>query len=125
MALSVSVKVTLFDEFPLCSLTDLASSIFRLSYVPIVFLSAKTGSRLHLLMPEIIKVYNNSRQEIKTSVLNNIFRDAYDLNPAPSYKGRKLKIYYVTEVGVAPIRLNLYVNVYLILIFHLHLLSII
>ncbi len=81
-----------------------------LDYVPIVFLSAKTGSRLHLLMPEIIKVYNNSRQEIKTSTLNNIFRDAYDLNPAPSYKGRKLKIYYVTQVGVAPIRLNLYVN---------------
>ncbi|MBR2713077.1 MAG: ribosome biogenesis GTPase Der [Bacilli bacterium] len=89
---------------------ELRAEFQFLSYVPIVFLSAKTGSRLHLLMPEIIKVYNNSRQEIKTSVLNNIFRDAYDLNPAPSYKGRKLKIYYVTEVGVAPIRLNLYVN---------------
>ena len=81
-----------------------------LSYVPIVFLSAKTGNRVHTLMPEIIKVYNNSRQEIKTSLINNVIRDAYDLNPAPSYKGRKLKIYYVTQVGISPIRFNLYVN---------------
>jgi len=81
-----------------------------LSYVPIVFLSAKTGARVHTLMPEIIKVYNNSKQEIKTSLLNNVIRDAYDLNPAPSYKGRRLKIYYVTQVGVSPIRFNLYVN---------------
>ena len=70
-----------------------------LTYVPIVFLSAKTGSRLHTLMPEIIKVYNNSRQEIKTSLLNNVIRDAYDLNPAPSYKGRRLKIFYSVQVG--------------------------
>ena len=81
-----------------------------LTYVPIVFLSAKTGSRLHTLMPEIIKVYNNSRQEIKTSLLNNVIRDAYDLNPAPSYKGRRLKIFYSVQVGIVPIRFNIYVN---------------
>ncbi|MBR3117475.1 MAG: ribosome biogenesis GTPase Der [Bacilli bacterium] len=81
-----------------------------LSYVPIVFLSALTNSRIHLLMPEIIKVYNNSRKTIKTSIINNVIRDAYDLNPAPSYKGKRLKIYYVVQVGVAPIRFNLFVN---------------
>ena len=81
-----------------------------LSYVPIVFLSALTGNRIHLLMPEIIKVYNNSRKTIKTSIINNVIRDAYDLNPAPSYKGKRLKIYYVVQVGVAPIRFNLFVN---------------
>ena len=81
-----------------------------LSYVPIVFLSALTNSRIHLLMPEIIKVYNNSRKTIKTSIINNVIRDAYDLNSAPSYKGKRLKIYYVVQVGVAPIRFNLFVN---------------
>ena len=81
-----------------------------LSYVPIVFLSALTNSRIHLLMPKIIKVYNNSRKTIKTSIINNVIRDAYDLNPAPSYKGKRLKIYYVVQVGVAPIRFNLFVN---------------
>ena len=81
-----------------------------LTYAPIVFLSAKTGSRVHTLMPEIIKVYNNSRRELKTSLLNNVINDAYDLNPAPSYKGRRLKIYYSVQVGVVPIRINLFVN---------------
>ncbi len=81
-----------------------------LSYVPIVFLSAKEGTRVHTLMPEIIKVYNNSRRELKTSTLNNVIRDAYDLNPAPSYKGRRLKIYYVVQVGIMPIRINFFVN---------------
>ncbi|MBO6194721.1 MAG: ribosome biogenesis GTPase Der [Bacilli bacterium] len=81
-----------------------------LTYVPIVFLSAKEGTRVHTLMPEIIKVYNNSKRDLKTSVLNNVIRDAYDLNPAPSYKGRRLKIYYAVQVGVSPIRINLFVN---------------
>lgn len=81
-----------------------------LSYVPIVFLSAKERTRVHTLMPEIIKVYNNSRRELKTSTLNNVIRDAYDLNPAPSYKGRRLKIYYVVQVGIMPIRINFFVN---------------
>ena len=81
-----------------------------LTYVPIVFLSAKEGTRVHTLMPEIIKVYNNSKRELKTSLLNNVIRDAYDLNPAPSYKGRRLKIYYAVQVGVSPIRINLFVN---------------
>ena len=81
-----------------------------ITYVPIVYLSALKKTRIHTLMPEIIKVYNNSYKEIKTSVLNNIIRDAYDQNIAPSYKGRRLKIYYVVQVGYAPIRINLFVN---------------
>lgn len=89
---------------------ELRSEFQFLTYVPIVFLSAKTGSRVHTLMPEIIKVYNNSRRELKTSLLNNIINDAYDLNPAPSYKGRRLKIYYSVQVGIVPIRINLFVN---------------
>jgi len=58
-----------------------------LSYVPIVFLSAKTKKRIHTLMPEIKKVYNNSMKEVKTSVLNDVIRDAVILNQPPSYKG--------------------------------------
>ena len=81
-----------------------------LSYVPIVYVSALKKTKIHTLMPEIIKVYNNSYKEIKTSVLNNVIRDAYDQNIAPSYKGRRLKIYYAVQVGVVPIRINLCVN---------------
>ena len=81
-----------------------------LSYVPIVFLSALTKKRLHTLMPEIIKVYNNSRREIKTSLLNNVINDAYALNPAPSYKGKRLKIYFSSQVDIVPPTFKLNVN---------------
>ena len=81
-----------------------------LSYVPIVYLSALTKKRLHTLMPEIIKVYNNSRKEIKTSLLNNVINDAYALNPAPSYKGKRLKIYFASQVDTMPPRFKLNVN---------------
>ena len=81
-----------------------------LTYIPIVFLSALTKKRLHTLMPEIIKVYENSRREIKTSLLNSVISDAYALNPAPSYKGRRLKIYFCAQAGVTPPRFNLNVN---------------
>lgn len=81
-----------------------------LPYVPIVFLSAKTSSRIHTLMPEIIKVHENSKKEIKTSVLNEVIQDAYDLNKAPSYKGRRLKIYYAVQTNTEPIRFDMFVN---------------
>ncbi len=83
--------------------TKLMRSEFQfLSYVPIVYLSAKTKKRIHTLMPEIKRVYENSKKEIKTSILNNIIRDAVILNQPPSYKGKRLKIYFVSQNGITP-----------------------
>lgn len=81
-----------------------------LSYAPIVFLSAKTKKRIHTLMPEIKKVYENSKREIKTSILNNVIRDAVILNQPPSYKGKRLKIYFVSQSGITPPRFTFNVN---------------
>ena len=81
-----------------------------LSYVPIVFLSAKTKKRIHTLMPEIKKVYENSKKEVKTSVLNDVIRDAVMLNQPPSYKGKRLKIYFVNQSGIAPPKFTFNVN---------------
>ena len=81
-----------------------------LSYVPIVFLSAKTKKRIHTLMPEIKKVYENSKKEIKTSILNDAIRDAVALNQPPSYKGKRLKIYFVSQNGIMPPRFIFNVN---------------
>lgn len=81
-----------------------------LSYVPIVFLSAKTKKRIHTLMPEIKKVYENSKKEIKTSVLNDVIRDAVLLNQPPSYKGKRLKIYFVSQKGITPPKFVFNVN---------------
>ena len=81
-----------------------------LSYVPIVFLSAKTKKRLHTLMPEVIKVYNNSHREIKTSVLNDVIVDAVSLQAPPSYKGKRLKIYFTSQSGITPPKFTFHVN---------------
>ena len=81
-----------------------------LSYVPIVFLSAMTKKRIHTLMPEIKKVYENSKKEIKTSILNDVIRDAVILNQPPSYKGKRLKIYFVHQQGTMPPKFIFNVN---------------
>ncbi len=81
-----------------------------LSYSPIVFLSAKTKKRIHTLMPEIKKVYENSKKEIKTSILNDVVREAVILNQPPSYKGKRLKIYFVHQAGTMPPKFIFNVN---------------
>ena len=80
------------------------------TYAPIVFLSALTKKRIHTLMPEVLKVKENIKREIKTSVLNEVIEDAYSLNPAPSYKGKRLKIYFVSETGIKPPKFTFRVN---------------
>lgn len=79
-------------------------------YANIVFLSAKTKSRIHTLMPEVIKAYESSTKEIKTSILNDVIRDAYMLHMPPSYKGRRLKIYFVNQSGIKPPKFTFNVN---------------
>ncbi len=111
MVIVVNKWDTVEDKNDIKTYTKKVRAEFQfLSYVPIVFLSALTKKRLHTLMPEIIKVYNNSKREIKTSILNNVINDAYALNPAPSYKGKRLKIYFSSQVGTMPPRFNLNVN---------------
>ena len=80
------------------------------SYAPVVFLSAKTHKRIHTLMPEILKVYENSKREIPTSKLNDVIEDAYQLNLPPSYKSKRLKIYFVNQVSTQPPTFNFQVN---------------
>ena len=81
-----------------------------LSYVPIVFVSAKEHKRIHLIMEEVVKVSKNINKEVKTSLLNDVIRDAYVLNPPPSYKGKKLKIYFVNQDGIKPPKFTFHVN---------------
>ncbi len=81
-----------------------------LSYAPIVYLSALTKKRLHTLMPEVLKVKENITREIKTSVLNEVISEAYELNIPPSYKGKRLKIYFVSQTGTKPPKFTFNVN---------------
>ena len=79
-------------------------------YAHVVFLSAKTKKRVSTLMPEVINAYNNKRKEVKTSLLNNIIMEAVSLHEPPSYKGKRLKIYFVSQTGNCPPKFTFSVN---------------
>ena len=79
-------------------------------YAPIVFLSALTKKRIHTLMPEIVKVKENIKRDVKTSVLNEVIQDSYQLNLPPTYKGKRLKIYFTSQTGVKPPKFTFRVN---------------
>ncbi|MCI5835575.1 MAG: ribosome biogenesis GTPase Der [Firmicutes bacterium] len=89
---------------------DIRNNFQFIPYAPIVFLSSLTKKRIHTLMPEVIKVYENSHKEIGTSLLNDVIRDAYNLNLPPTYKGKRLKIYFAHQVSVAPPTFDIQVN---------------
>ena len=79
-------------------------------YAKVVFLSALTKKRIHTLMPEIIKANENAHRKISTSSLNNVITDAYALNLPPSYKGKRLKIYFSNQSAICPPTFNIQVN---------------
>jgi len=81
-----------------------------LSYVPIIFTSALMKKRIHLIMPEVIKVSKNINRTIPTNILNDVINDAYMLNIPPSYKGKRLKIYFTNQSGIKPPKFTFHVN---------------
>ncbi len=79
-------------------------------YVTPVFLSAKTKKRLSTLMPEVISAYENWTKKVSTSALNDIILEATSLHEAPSYKGKRLKIYFVSQTANKPPKFTFQVN---------------
>ena len=100
------VKDTTINDF-----TKLMRAEFQFAtYAPIVFLSALTKKRISTLMPEVVRVGNNIKNEIKTNVLNDVINDSYQLNIPPSYKGKRLKIYFTSQTGIKPPKFTFRVN---------------
>ena len=79
-------------------------------YMKVVFLSAMTKKRINTLMPAIIEAYENTNKEIKTNLLNDVIRDAVALHIPPSYKGKRLKIYFVSQTNTKPPEFTFNVN---------------
>ena len=71
-------------------------------YAPIVYVSAKTGQRVETLFERIKYVYNQSTMRISTGMLNEVLGEATMRVQPPTDKGRRLKIYYMTQISVAP-----------------------
>lgn len=81
-----------------------------LDYAPVVFVSAKTKKRVHSILPIINRVNENHSMRIQSSILNEVISDAVARNPAPTDKGRRLRIYYVTQVAIKPPTFVVFVN---------------
>ena len=71
-------------------------------YAPIIYVSALTGQRVTNLFEHIDYVYNQSVTRITTGMLNDVLRDAMIRVQPPSDKGKRLKIYYMTQIGIQP-----------------------
>lgn len=95
-----------FEEFT----KEVRKEFQYLSFAPILFVSAKTGQRLHRLPELISMIHENRNRRVQSSVLNNVLMDAVAMNPTPTDKGRRLKIYYMTQVAVNPPTFVVFVN---------------
>ena len=81
-----------------------------MTYAPVVFLSALTGSRVDKLFPMIQEVYKQNTSRITTGALNSILAEATARVQPPSDKGRRLKIYYMTQAGTKPPHFVIFCN---------------
>lgn len=99
------------DEKKMKEFTDeIRAHFLYLDYAPIVFLSAKTKKRIHTLLPAILTASENHAKRVQTNVLNDVIMDALAMNPAPTYKGQRLKVLYATQVAVKPPAFAVFVN---------------
>jgi GTP-binding protein len=81
-----------------------------LDYAPLVFVSAKTGYRTREVLEAIDHVATQIRATLPTGLLNRTLTGAYERVAPPTVNGKRLKIYYATQVGVDPVRIVLFVN---------------
>lgn len=89
---------------------DIRREFQFIDYAPIIFVSAETKQRLVQLPEMIAHVHGNFNRRVQSSLLNEVLVDAIRINPAPSDKGRKLRIYYLTQVKSAPPTFVAFVN---------------
>ncbi|WP_412990267.1 ribosome biogenesis GTPase Der [Pediococcus siamensis] len=81
-----------------------------LSYAPIIFVSAVTKQRLAQLPELIARVDQNHRRRVQSSTLNDVIMDAIAINPTPSDNGKRLRVYYGTQVSTEPPTFVIFVN---------------
>jgi GTP-binding protein len=89
---------------------DIRTRFKFLEYAPILFVSAETGERLQRLPDMIKKVYESRMQRVQSSILNDVLMDALAMNPTPTVKNKRLKIFYMTQVAVGPPTFIVFVN---------------
>lgn len=81
---------------------NVRKELVYLSYAPVLFISVLTGQRVNKIMEMVIEVEKECSKRVPTGVLNTLISDAILMNQPPSDKGKKLKIYYASQIGVKP-----------------------
>ena len=89
---------------------DMQVDLAFMDYVPFLFISAKTGQRVNKLLSAAKESYAQSVRRIKTGLLNDVVNEAISMTEPPAMSGRRLKIYYATEVSVQPPTFVFFVN---------------
>jgi GTP-binding protein len=85
-------------------------SLNFLPYVPVLFISAQTGQRVHQVMPLVLKVWQERQVKLSTSQINKVLTHAQDIHTAPSTTGHPFRIYYGTQVKTDPPTFLLFCN---------------
>lgn len=99
------------DHRTMTDFTNLIRHEFQyLNYAPIIFVSAITKQRLIKIPRLIEQVYDHARRRIKSSTLNNVLMDAIAANPTPTPNGKRLRVYYGTQVAIEPPTFVIFVN---------------
>lgn len=89
---------------------EIRKTLAYMPYAELIFISAETGQRLPKLFDVIDTVIENHSLRIATGVLNEIMAEAVALNPPPTDKGKRLRLYYITQVSVKPPTFVIFVN---------------
>ena len=89
---------------------ELRTTLSFMPYAEILFVSAETGQRLPKLFEKIDMVLENQTLRVQTGVLNEIMAEAVALQQPPSDKGKRLRLYYITQVSVKPPTFVIFVN---------------
>ena len=113
---AVIIAVNKWDEYEKDTNTtekykkEVYNKLAYLSYAPIIFISAKTGQRVQKLFELINQVASQNAMRISTSVLNQVLNEAIAIVQPPTDKGKRLKIYYMTQASTKPPTFVVFVN---------------
>ena len=81
-----------------------------MTYIPVNFISALRGDNVNELLKFVLQINHSRNKTLKTNDLNNVLKNAFEKHPPPIRKKKRLKFYYVTQIGTAPPRILCFVN---------------
>lgn len=99
------------DTFTINKFNDMLKEALKfMDYFKPLYISAQTGKRVNLVIKALKEAHNNASQRISTGTINDVLHDAIAMNDPPTKNGKKLKIYFMTQISTNPPAFVLFVN---------------